>query len=218
MFPIPSFLAPAVVAARALNQLLRREQWARDRLARHSGKTVRFCAGRYAVGLSIQADGYVTASDPAVVPDVTLTVPTGRLGQLATALRGGQADEIAALLHVQGDAGLAQVVSELARDLRWDAEADLAAVVGDVAALRLMGGARMLGRGARRAGERLAGNVGEYLSEESRVLLGRPAYEQWRADLAQVQGRLDELERRASRIESRSRPGRRGASSSAGRP
>jgi ubiquinone biosynthesis protein UbiJ len=200
MFPIPSFLAPAAVGARALNQLLRREEWARDRLARHSGKTVRFSAGRYAVGLSIQADGHVAASDPAVVPDVTLAVPEGRLGQLAQALRGGQPDEIAALLHVQGDAGLAQLVSELARDLRWDVEAELADRVGDVAALRLMGGARVLGRGVRRAGERLAGNVGEYLSEESHALLGRPAYEQWRDDLARMQARLDGLERRAARL------------------
>jgi ubiquinone biosynthesis protein UbiJ len=218
MFPIPSFLAPAVVAARALNQLLRREEWARDRLARHSGKTVRFSAGRYMVGLSIQADGYVTASDPAVVPDVTLTVPAGRLGQLAAALRGGQPDEIAALLHVQGDAGLAQVVSELARDLRWDVEAELAALVGDVAALRLMGGVRMFGQGVRRAGERLAGNVGEYLSEESRTLLGRPAYEQWGGDLAQMQARLDGLERRAARLESRAGPGRRGAPFNVNKP
>ncbi|OWT59020.1 ubiquinone biosynthesis accessory factor UbiJ [Candidimonas nitroreducens] len=205
MFPIPSFLAPAVVAARALKQLLRREEWARDRLARHSGKTVRFIAGRYAASLSIQADGYVTASDPAVVPDVTLTVAADRLGRLAAALRSGQPDEIAALLHVQGDAGLAQLVSELARDLRWDVEAELANLVGDVAALRLLGGARILRRGVRRAGERLAGNVGEYLTEESRSLLGRPEYEQWRDDLARMQATLDGLERRAAGLESRAR-------------
>lgn len=189
------------MGARALNQLLRREEWARDRLARHSGKTARFIAGRLALSLTVQSDGYVSTSDPAVVPDVTLTIPADRMGRLAAALRGGQPDEIAALLHVQGDAGLAHVVSELARDLRWDIEAELANVVGDVAALRLIGGARSLGLGMRRAGERLAGNVGEYLAEESHMLLGRPAYEQWRERMALVQSRLDDLERRVGRLE-----------------
>src|SRR5690606_25300557 len=138
MLAFPPFPAPASVCARLLNSLLRREDWAKERLARHGGKSVRFVAAPWHIGLAIGADGLVEASDAAIVPDVTLTLPSDKLSQLPAILRRGDTDEITALLHIQGDAGLAQVVSELARGLRWDAEDDLARLVGDVAAVRLM--------------------------------------------------------------------------------
>ena len=54
--------------------LLKREDWARERLVRHAGKTVRFALGGFSLGLTIGSDGLAELSDPAVVPDVTLTV------------------------------------------------------------------------------------------------------------------------------------------------
>ena len=203
MLPIPSFLAPATVCAGALNKLLQREPWARERLARHAGKTVRFVAGSWVVSLSLQAGALVQASDPAIVPDVTLTIPANRLGQLPQVLRSADPGEIAELMHVQGDAGLARVVSDLARELRWDIEDDLAAVVGDVAAMRLISGAKLFVGGVRQAGKRLAGNVGEYLSEESGVLLSRPAFYEWQQRIQSAQQRLAELEHTVAGLERR---------------
>jgi len=201
MFPVPSFLAPAAVCASLLNRLLRREPWARDRLARHSGKTVRFEAGAWAVALSLSSDGEVQPSASGIVPDVTLTIPESQLRHLPGVLRSSDPDEIAHIMRVQGDAGLARVVSDLARELRWDVEDDLARVVGDVAALRLLGGLRSVVGGARESGRRLAGNVAEYLTEESRMLLPRPAYVEWQARLHEAQARLADLERRVAGYE-----------------
>src|SRR5690606_5776966 len=159
MFVFPTFPAPASLCARLLNSLLRREDWARERLARHAGKSVRFVAEPWRVGLAIQSDGQVQACDPVIVPDVTLTLPSEKLAQVPAILRAGDTDEIAALLHIQGDAGLAQVVSELARGLRWDVEDDLARWVGDVAAVRMVAAVRGLSTAARRSATRLAGNA-----------------------------------------------------------
>lgn len=203
MLPIPSFLAPATVCAGALNKLLQREPWARERLARHAGKTVRFVAGSWVVGFSLQASGLVQASDPAIVPDVTLTIPANRLGQLPQVLHAADPDEIAELMHVQGDAGLARVVSDLARELRWDIEDDLAGLVGDVAAVRLLSGAKLFMGGVRQAGKRLAGNVGEYLSEESGMLLSRPAFYEWQQRIQEAQQRLAQLDRSVAGLERR---------------
>lgn len=201
MLASPSFPAPALLGARLLNNLLRREDWARERLARHAGKSARFVVAPWRVSLAVRSDGLVEASDPAIVPDVTLTLPSAKLAQLPAILRRGDIDEITALLHIQGDAGLAQVVAELARGLRWDVEDDLARVVGDVAAVRLVGAARELSRGAQRSAERLAENAGEYLVEEGRQVLGRPAFEDWRERLHAMQQRLRQLEQRVERIE-----------------
>lgn len=200
MLAFPSFLAPASVCASLLNSLLRREDWAKERLARHAGKSVQFVAAPWKIGLAIQADGLVEVSNQAIVPDVTLTLPSEKLSRLPAILRKGDTDEITALLHIQGDAALAQAVSELARGLRWDIEDDLARVVGDVAALRLVGAAKGVSRGVRQSASRLAENTSEYLVEESRQVLGRPAFDDWRDRLHTLHHRLEQLEGRVERI------------------
>lgn len=202
MFSLPTFFAPAAVNARMLNKLLQRESWARDRLGRHSGKTVGFKVGSFKMGLAIQADGLVQPSDPAVVPNVTLTIPSDQLTELPGVLRARDPALLTELLHVEGDAGLAQVVSELARDLRWDFEDDLSRVVGDVAATRLLQAAAMVKSGTQIAVTRFAGNASEFLTEEDALLAGRPAYDDWRARLQAMQGRLDALDRRVAALAS----------------
>lgn len=202
MFALPSFLAPVAVYCRVLNTLLRREDWARERLARHAGKTVRFMVGGYSLSLSIQATGLVQPSEQAIVPDVTLTIPANRMADLPAVLRARDPSRLTELLHVQGDAGLAQVVSDLARDLRWDIEEDLSRIVGDVAALRLMQAGSVLAAGAQTAAQRLAGNASEFLSEESGILVNRPAYEDWADHMQALGGRLDQLERRVAELAS----------------
>jgi ubiquinone biosynthesis protein UbiJ len=200
MLPLPSFLAPAALSGSLLNKLLQREQWARDRLSRHAGKTVRFMVGGFKAEYAIQATGLVQASDPAVVPDVILTVPAQKLARLPAVLAARDPEAIADIMHVQGDAGLAQVVSDLARDLRWDVEDDLARVVGDVAAVRMIAAGRSLAEGAQTAAWRLAGNASEFISEESGMVASQPAVEAWSARLGDLLGRLDRLESKVSAL------------------
>lgn len=206
MFPLPPFLAPTAVSALALNKLLHREDWARERLARHAGKTVGFVLGGFKAGFAIQASGLVQASDPAVVPDVTLTVPLDYLSRVPAVLQSRDHSAIAELLHVQGDAGLASVVSDLARDLRWDLEEDLARLIGDVPALRVLGAGRAFTSGLRGTGERLAGNAAEFLTEESLMMASRPAFNDWSDHVGQLARRLDSLEGRLAALTAK--PGR----------
>ncbi len=200
MLSLPFLPAPAAVSARVLNKLLRREDWARDRLARHSGKTASFKVGGYQTALAIQATGLVEPSDQAVVPDVTLTIPASRLAELPGVLRARDPSLLTELLHVEGDAGLAQVVSELARDLRWDVEDELSRVVGDVAALRVLQVGGAVASGLQTAAQRLAGNAAEFLSEESSLMAARPSFDDWAAGVRNLQGRLDQLDRQVAAL------------------
>lgn len=202
MLPFPFLPTPTRLAISALNALLRREDWARERLARHAGKTVRFAVGGFTLGLSIDSEGLADQADPAVVPDVTLTVAPEKL-RLPRLGAGHEKPDFAEATHISGDAALAQVVADLSKQLRWDPEDALARVVGDIAALRIVGGARAVAGGARTAGQRLAQNVSEYLAEESGVLAGRPALEQWRLDLAELNARADALARSAAALQTR---------------
>ena len=97
--------------------LLRREDWARARLVRHAGKTVRFALGGFSLGLTIDSEGLAAQADAAVVPDVTLTVapeklPLPRLGA------DRETPDFAEATHISGDAALAQVVADLSKQLR----------------------------------------------------------------------------------------------------
>lgn len=192
MLPFFALPTPTRLAVRALNFMLGRESWARDRLARHSGKSVRFALGGLGMTLTIDSEGYLQSADPAIVPDVTLSGVPERLS-LGRLLPGAERGDLAEVTHISGDAALAQVVADLGRDLRWDAEDDLARVLGDIPAMKLIGGLRGLMQGARQASGRLAGNVAEYLSEESGALTGRPALAQMRLDLAELEQRTEQL-------------------------
>ncbi len=200
MLPLPPVFSPTALTVQALNALLRREQWAAERLSRHAGKCLRFTVGSMRVDLSIEASGQVQACDPAVVPDVTLTLAAQHLADLPAILRSRDVSAISDKLHVQGDAALATLVSELARDLRWDAEEDLSAVFGDVLGPRLLQGARAAAGFAQSAAQRATANLAEYLGEESGMLLTRSALDALRQDGSGLLRRLDALERRVGEL------------------
>lgn len=192
---------PSVLAANALNRLLAREPWACERLAPHAGKSVRLALDQRHITLAIQSGGRLQPCDPAIVPDVSVRLPAGQLGRLPEALRRKDAAALTALLHLEGDAGLAQVVSGLAQDLRWDVEHELAERFGDIAALRLMQGAAALRRGVQRTRGQLAANLAEYLAHESGMMLSRPGFAGWRTGLQEAGARLDALEERLARLD-----------------
>lgn len=201
---LPAFALPdpASVAVGAFNALLRREEWARERLLRHAGKTVRLAAGGFQASLTITSEGHANVADLAVVPNVTVTLATEKLtlAHVLSMRSSPDGDALMDITHISGDAGLAQVVGELARHLRWDIQDELATRIGDVPAMRLTQAAQALVHGARTAGQRLVGNVAEYLSEERRVLVGKPLFDDHCQELAQTVQALDALDARLKRL------------------
>lgn len=200
MLALPSFLAPAAVYARLLNVLLKREDWARTRLYPHAGKTVRFVAGPVKISLCVESSGFTQPSDPAVVPDVTLTIPTHQVSKLPSLIKNNDPSQLVAILHIDGDAGLAQTVSDLARDLRWDIEHELASRVGDITAMRLIQTGSIVTDAARKSTRNLSENVSEYLGHESGLLVNRPAFSMWSGDLNDAQRHIEQLEARLNAL------------------
>lgn len=202
MLPFPLLPTPSRLALRALNGLLAREEWARERLSRHAGKTVRFAFGRFVMGLAVNSEGYADLADEAVVPDVTLTVDPAKFNPIGL-LPGQVRPDVVEATHIEGDAALARVVADLAGSLRWDPEDDLSRLVGDIPATRLMAGARAIHQGGQAALSSLGRNMSEYLAEESGVLAGAPLLAQWQQDLSQLNQQRDELARQAAALEAR---------------
>lgn len=129
-------------------------------------------------------------------PDVTITAP---LSAITTLALDGKATGMGAV-RIVGNAELADTVSFVLRHLEWDAEADLATVVGDIAAHRIMNGLRRLAPLPKRAAASFAGNVRDYLVEEQPVLLSRAAIGQLDLDVHTLRDDIARLEKRLARI------------------
>lgn len=215
-FMLPAFLPhPVELAVRAFNALTAQEPWAREKLARHSGKRITLVAGGMRAVFLVAPDACLEflEDEDGVASEVILTLP---LERLALPRPGVSQPPLAEIMHISGEAGLAQTLAELARGLRWDAEDTLSRWIGDVPAVRLVAGARQLRRGLRDFMQRLAGNTAEYLSEETGTVLGASQWRQWQLDRMQVEqqidgaaARADALLRRLARLEASA--GRRGS-------
>jgi ubiquinone biosynthesis protein UbiJ len=202
-------LHPVRFWAHAFNLLTQQQPWAAQRLAAHAGQTLRICLGGFQVTFTIGHDGTLEAADPAVVPDVVLELIAEKLSWAALLAPDAQTD-IAQGVHVTGRAALAQVVSDLARDLRPDPEDALAQWLGDVPARRLTQGVQGVFAGAQSFARGLVENFAEFLSEETNTLATAPALaslSQERAltlaQLAQIDQRHAALQARLSRLTSR---------------
>ena len=206
MLPFHLLPDPVALAVRLINPLIRREPWAAQRLRAHAGKVVWFDVGLPQFGLQILPEGTLQSAARDSVPNVTLSVPASRWREIPAVLRERDPAALAGLMHIQGDAALAQVVSDLARDLRWDVEDDLSRVVGDVAAVRMVSTARSVASAAQEGAKRFMGNTAEYLSEESDMLVSKPAFQHWADGVAALDSRLSGIEQRLARLSRRRSP------------
>lgn len=190
--PMISFPTSSL-AASAVNHLLSTEAWARHALQQHAGKLAMLDAGIVAFRWTVGADGLLSPADPDGVADVVISI---KPADIPLVLR--DREHAFSYVTIQGDAGFAAVISQLAETLRWEAEADLAPIVGDIAAVRIVRGTRSAVASIRAANQTLAENVAEYLADEKPVLVRTMAMEQFREDTVRLR---DDVERLSKRIE-----------------
>ncbi len=177
----------------ALNHLLAREPWARDKLVKHAGKVAFFDAGVTGVRLKVAADGMV---QPAAADDAAHVRIRVKLSDLPLILQ--HREHAFSYVQVEGDADFANTISQLSDTLRWEAEEDLAGLIGDAAAVRVMGGVRLAAETAMSTQRKLAENVAEYLLDENPLLVRPQTVEDFASDVARLR---DDVERLAKRID-----------------
>jgi ubiquinone biosynthesis protein UbiJ len=180
----------------ALNHLLDAEPWARERLAPFAGEMLEIRASPLPrLRFTIATDGRLGAGLPAAEPSLVVTI---RPEALAAAVKGE--DHLLRSMDVVGNAKLAGEVMFLVRHLRWDVEEEVAKIVGDVAAHRLVGLARDAAAWHADAARRIAGSFVEYAVEEKRVLVKRAALEEVAAAHARLRDGLERIEKRIERL------------------
>lgn len=186
-------LEPTLLAG--LNHLLQQANWALSRLKPFAGKVVVFEAPPFRLSFAIGNEGSFEPAPTDGCADVTIRLPADTPFLLLQGL-----DRAMATARVEGNAEFATELSFVLRNLRWDTEEDLARVIGDIAARRVIQGARQFAGWQREIAANLAGNLAEYLVLENPLLVQGVESDQFRNDLNQLLGSLDVIERRIARL------------------
>jgi ubiquinone biosynthesis accessory factor UbiJ len=177
---------------RSLNHLLRQSPGATEALARHAGCSVRFDLALAQVDFRIADDGCF--SEAVVdVPDATVRPTAALVARLPffgrEALR--EAD-------YSGDPALLGTLDRVFKQLDWDVEADLAPIVGDVAAHRLHTLGRDALAGLAHTLSALGHNASEYVVEEAELMARG-------VDVARFNREVDTLADDVARLDARLR-------------
>lgn len=203
-FPHSLLTAIKPVAGRALEQALNRalamDPDTRDALASLDGRSValhvaapplalqvRVAGTRLEVGSVVEQDGS---------PDLSVrTSLAGLVGQLPF-LRNDDAPPVGQL-RVEGDAELARRLQRLAQRFDPDWQQPFVAVFGDVLGVQVAQALAAALRHARSAGGAFATAATEFLTEESREIVGRDELNAFHDDVDSIR---DDVERLASRV------------------
>lgn len=179
----------------ALNHVLATAPWATERLHQHAGAIACIEAGPFVINLQIAGDGNFRACEPAAVADVAITLPADFPVRMLVD-RG----ELFRAARLSGKADVAETLAFVFRNLTWDAEADLADLIGDIPAHRLAGLGRAAIHQAGESGRRLLGNVAEFVAEDSGLAVSKAEAESFVSAVDVLRNDLARLEKRIGRF------------------
>jgi len=189
---------------RSLNHLLLQSPGASETLRRHAGCSVRFDLTLAQYDFRIADDGCFSE---AIVesPDAVIRPTAALLTRLPFFGRD-------ALRHAEysGDPALLATLDRVFKQLGWDVEADLAPVVGDIAAHRLHAAGRDALAGIAHALSALGHNASEYVVEEAELMARgvdvtrfNNEVDRLADDVARLDARLRLLEDRLQEVQAR---------------
>lgn len=174
-----------------INHLLDGEAWARARLQPFSGQTVRFVCGPLVVSVVITGNGILATASASDTPAVTFTLPASALWRAA-----GDRAALIAEARINGAADLAESLGFVLRNLRWEIEDDLAPLIGDIAARRLVQGGRTFANWHQRQARELALNLSEYFTAENPLIVRREEISAFAREVERLQRETDRLTHR----------------------
>jgi len=184
-----------------LNRVLRLDSTALARLAHLTGKVIAVDCRSPALKLFIlpSDEGLLLASQWAAEADCTLRAPAASLVHLALSRNK------TAILHspevaLEGDSAVLMDLAAVLQDLELDWEYELSRWLGPVATQLLGGHLRSRSRWYQQGFASLNQNLAEYLSEESRTLVGQREAQARFRELDKAKIDLERLEARFERL------------------
>jgi len=188
-------------AEQGLNRVLRLDPTALPSLARLAGRIIEIDCSAPAMQLFVlvEEDGLRLASSWAADADCRLRAPASSLVRLLVSRQK------TAVLHepqvsIDGDSGVLMSLAEVLQDLELDWEYEASRWLGPVGAQLLGTGVRTPTRWLRESGDSLRQDLADYLTEESRALVGQQEAEARFSEIDDLKLALDRLEARIERL------------------
>jgi ubiquinone biosynthesis protein UbiJ len=179
------------------NRVLQREDWARERLSAHAGRTLRMVCGPMASTLAIAPSGMLFPARDA--PDLTLSISPLRIPTLLA-----HPERWTELVTADGDAALAATLAELAQTLPWFVEQAFASALGPLIGTRVADAGRALLSLPEHAAQSFGASLTSYARDEAGLGVRAAAAAEFGAEVAAIAARVDAL---AERLDQASAPG-----------
>ncbi|WP_338846380.1 SCP2 sterol-binding domain-containing protein [Massilia sp. W12] len=184
-----------------LNHLLAQDAWARTLLGAHGGKCAALDLGGFKPVLQVCADGLLQSAAPDADCAVTIHLKAADLTWLLQ-----DRARLMAAARIEGDVELANTLSQLMNNMRWDMEYDLQRIFGEIGARRIAMAWRDLQAGAQQNTRKLQENIAEFLLEEQAMLVRPAAVEEFSQQVAKLRDDLERLEKRVQKVERATAP------------
>ena len=172
-----------------VNRALERERWAREKLAAHAGRTVRFRVGPASVAWTVDQDGRWCESSGA--PDLTLTVSPLRLPALLA-----QPSRWQELVAADGDSAFATTLEELSLSLPTLVEQSFARVLGPIAGAFVADAGRRMLAFPEYAARRFGDSVARYAVDDAALGVRGSEARAFSAGVTELAARVDALSAR----------------------
>ena len=177
-----------------INHLLARQPALRERLRAYAGKVACIDLGLASLTMAVAADGLLETAD--AEPLVTIAVQPANVPLILSDM-----ERAFSYVTIRGDADFARAISELAQQIRWDPEEELAPWIGDIAAVRVARTAKAFATSASSGARKLAENLAEYWLEENPTLMYRRAGDEFAAEVARLRDDVERLSKRIERLQ-----------------
>lgn len=186
----------------ALNRALALDPDTRDGLKLLDGRRITLALESPPLALQISVAGdrlRVGPVESAEEPDLAVR---STLGGLLSQLPFFRRDDAPAIgrLRVSGDAELARRLQTLAGRFDPDWQQPFVAVFGDLVGVQLANAVKSALQQMRRAGDDLARNAAEFLTEESREVVGRAELNAFHDDVDALRDDVERLQARVDRL------------------
>lgn len=182
-------LDPGTVPAALANRALAHEQWARDSLAAHSGRSFKVAVGPIVATMQIGDSGSIeSAHAPVSAPDLTLRIsPFALPAFLADPKRWDD------LVDAEGNAALAATLKGLAETLPWFVERAFARGLGPIAGQFVADTGRRMLAFPGYAGERVGDSVASYVRDEVSLAATAQQGRSFGEEIAETAARVETL-------------------------
>ena len=187
------------LTAAAVNRLLEREPWARERLVAFAGRAFTVRVGPVTSAFRIDSRGLLESAPLAgTTPDLVLALsPFNVPAMLADPRRWNE------FVAEEGDAQLASALKDLAQALPWFVERGLGRSLGPILGQRVADAGRAALTLPEYAATRVAANVGSYARDEAQVLAHPADVRAFADDTALLAARIDALDARVRSLAER---------------